>query len=154
MYTLIINKIIQYKIILDNFTQTQSLSFRTNETIRIFTQGLIAGLKLNIQLRINNKLKIVSLKLHQRLLTIIKFRMVYINATAKMKSKLSQIFNISLKNSFIILLKQKAFTIISIPNKIIYSPLLGKFLPLSTYDPQTLSSLDGQTLSNMDYITT
>ena len=42
-------------------------------------------------------------------------------------------------------------SIINIYNKLIFSPLLGIFYPLSDYDPQTLSALDNLTLAEMDF---
>ena len=31
------------------------------------------------------------------------------------------------------------------------TPIVAKFIPLSTYDPQTLSAMDGSTLQDLDY---
>lgn len=151
MYTLIINKVLQYKLVLDNFTKTQSLSFRTNDTFRIVVQGLIARLQISVQIRLNNKMRILSSKMRQKTSIFIKFRMISVTFVTKFRTKLSQIFEINIINRFIVKFKQRVSTIIFIPNKIIYSPLLGKFFPLSLYDPQTLSSLDVKTLEDMDY---
>lgn len=151
MYTLIINKVLQYKLVLDNFTKTQSLSFRTNDTFRIIVQGLIARLRISIQIRLNNKMRILSSKMRQKTSIFIKFRMISVTFVTKFRTKLSQIFRINIINTFIAKLKQKVSTIIFIPSKIIYSPLLGKFFPLSLYDPQTLGALDIKTLADIDY---
>lgn len=152
MYTLVVNKVLQYKLILDNFTKQQSLSFRINETFLIYTQGIVARLKSSITINVNNRLRFLSSKLISKSLSNIRFRMISINFIMKFRTKLTQLFSINIKNNFLERLKQRVFTIINIPNKIIYSPLLGKFFPLSAYDPLTLGSLDGITLRNMDFV--
>lgn len=152
MYTLVLNKILQYKLVINSFTKTSSLNFKTNEIVQISISQIIARIKFNLNLSLPFKLTNTSTKLRTKLSTILRMNITKIGVSFKSREKISIIFNIPLTAYLILKSRIKTSSIISIYNKLIFTPLLGKFFPLSDYDPQTLSALDGRTLNDMDYV--
>ena len=151
MYTLILNKALQYKLVISNFTKMDSLSFRTNDIISIFVSQIIARLRMSVVVNLPNRIRFTSIKLRTKLDTILRINRPKIFATIKTREKLSVIISNILRLSAIAKMRLRGNFKINIYNKLIFSPLLGIFYPLSDYDPQTLSALDNLTLNDMDY---
>ena len=151
MYTLILNKVLQYKLVINSFTKTASLTFRTNDPISIFVSQIIAKLSMQVLINIPSRIRFTSAKLRTKLSVAIRINRPKIFATIKTREKLSVIINNILRLSAIAKMRLRGNSIINIYNKLIFSPLLGIFYPLSDYDPQTLSALDNLTLAEMDF---
>ena len=151
MYTLILNKALQYKLVISNFTKMDSLSFRTNDIISIFVSQIIARLRISVIVNLPNRIRFTSVKLRTKLDTILRINRPKIVATIKTREKTSISISQKLILSALAKIKSRGNTIINIYNKLIFNPLIGIFFPLSDYDPQTLSALDNLTLNDMDY---
>ena len=151
MYTLILNKVLQYKLVVNSFTKTASLTFRTNDPISIFVSQIIAKLSMQVLINIPSRIRFTSAKLRTKLSVTIRINRPKIFATIKTREKLSVIISNILRLSAIAKMRLRGNSIINIYNKLIFSPLLGIFYPLSDYDPQTLSTLDNLTLAEMDF---
>ena len=151
MYTLILNKVLQYKLVINSFTKTASLTFRTNDPISIFVSQITARLSMQVLINIPNRIRFTSAKLRTKLSVAIRINRPKIFATIKTREKLSVIISNILRLSAIAKMRLRGNSIINIYNKLTFSPLLGIFYPLSDYDPQTLSTLDNLTLADMDF---
>lgn len=151
MYTLILNKVLQYKLVVSNFTKIGSLSFRTNETFTILINQIIAKLRLSTLINIQNSVKFLLLKLKTALNISLRINIVKIVVSIKTREKTSISISQNLLLSALVKLKSSGNSVINIYNKLIFNPLIGIFFPLSDYDPQTLSVLDNLTLNDMDY---
>lgn len=151
MYTLILNKVLQYKLVINSFTKTTSLTFRTNDPITIVVSQIIARLRMNVLINIPNRIRFTTVKLRTKLSTAVRINRPKIFVTIKTREKTSVIFSFVAKLSAVAKMRLRGNSIINIYNKLIFSPLLGIFYPLSDYDPQTLSALDNLTLAEMDF---
>lgn len=151
MYTLILNKVLQYKLIVSNFTKIDSLSFKTNENINIFISQIMVRLRLSALINLPTKIIFASTKLKTKLDTILRINIPKIFVTIKTREKSNTIISQNLILSAFSKIKSSGNTVINIYNKLIFNPLIGIFFPLSKYDPKTLSELDNFTLNYMDY---
>ena len=151
MYTLILNKVLQYKLVINSFTKTASLTFRTNDPISIVVSQIIAWLRMSILINIPNRIRFTVAKLRTKLSTVVRINTPKIFTTIKTREKLPIIFRFVVSLSAVAKMALRGNSIINIYNKFIFSPLLGIFYPLSDYDPQTLSALDNLTLTDMDF---
>ena len=151
MYTLILNKVLQYKLVINSFTKTASLTFRTNDPITIVVSQIIARLRISVLINIPNRIRFTTVKLKTKLFTVVRINKPKIFVTIKTREKASVIFRFVAKLSAVAKMRLRGNSIINIYNKLIFSPLLGIFYPLSDYDPQTLSALDNLTLADMDF---
>lgn len=151
MYTLILNKVLQYKLVINSFTKTTSLTFRTNDPITIVVSQIIARLRISVLISIPNRIRFTTARLRTKLSTVVRINRPKIFVTIKTREKASIIFRFVVKLSAVAKMRLRGNSIINIYNKLIFSPLLGIFYPLSDYDPQILSALDNLTLNDMDY---
>ena len=151
MYTLILNKVLQYKLVINSFTKTASLTFRTNDPINIVISQIIARLRMSVLINIPNRIRFTVVKLRTKLSTVVRINTPKIFTTIKTREKLPIIFRFVVSLSAVAKMALRGNSIINIYNKLIFSPLLGIFYPLSDYDPQTLSTLDNLTLADMDF---
>ena len=151
MYTLILNKVLQYKLVINSFTNTASLTFRTNDPINIVVSQIIAMLRMNVLINIPNRIRFTVVKFRTKLSTAIRVNTPKIFTTIRTREKIPAIFRFVVSLSAIAKMALRGNTVVNIYNKLIFSPLIGIFFSLSKYDPQTLSALDGLTLNYMDY---
>ena len=151
MYTLILNKVLQYKLVISSFTKTTSLTFRTNDPISIVVSQIITMLRMNVLINIPNRIRFTVVKFRTMLSIAIRVNTPKIFTTIRTREKIPAIFRFVVCLSAIAKMALRGNSIINIYNKLIFNPLLGIFYPLSNYDPQTLSALDNLTLSDMDF---
>lgn len=151
MYTLILNRIINYKLIITGYSKTDTLTFKTNENISIVVLSLLAKIFGSSQIKIIHNMKILSSKLIQKGQSSINIGIIKISTIVRSIEKINIEINIPIITKFIILLKTKIQTSINIPLSIMATAIVGRFFKLSEYDNLTLGYLDPFTLGELDY---
>lgn len=151
MYTLIVNKIIKYNLIISGFSKTDTLIFRSNEIISIITNlfAISKGLSL---VSVPYRMKALKVSIFQKLTPIIDIGTVRFTSLAKLRSKLSIILEIPFSAIISVKARLKILLTILTPLNIVATAIVGKFFKLVEHDPQTLGYLDTFTLRELDFI--
>lgn len=153
MYTLILNKIFKYQLMVGGFTKTDSLSFRTNDFFTIIAQWQVRLFTSSI-IKINTTMDVLSIKSIEKPTPIINIYQVSISTLGRIRQKLQSTITLPLVLEPLATLKAKLFSIISFPLNILATAIVGRFYKLVEHDPKTLGEMDVQTLGDLDYIET
>lgn len=153
MYTLILNKVFKYQLILSGFTKTDSLSFRTNDFFTIIAQWQ-SLLYASAIIKINTTMEVLSVKNIEKPTPIINIYQVSIVTLGKIRQKLESIIFIPIIIEAFAVVRAKLASIIIMPLVIIATPIVGRFYKLVEHDLKTLGEMDVQTLGDLDYIET
>lgn len=151
MYTLVLNKIFQYKLIVSGYLKINTLSFKTNESISINILAWIARMFASTEIKIMHGMNILSSKLIQKISNDLNIGNINIVPTIKSREKISMLFEVPFLLNFLGTLKMKLSSNIFIPLTIVATAILGKFFTLAQHDIFTLGYFDTQTLGDMDY---
>lgn len=153
MYRLILDRVFRYKMIVEGFTKTDSLFFRSIDIINIIANIKVL-LKSKPLIRINMVMDVLSSKVKVKLKSTptITIYPIKISALSKIKQKVFPTINIPLNISYLSKLKVKASSIIAFQITIVANAIVGKFYKLVEHDFKTLGDMDILTLREFDYI--
>ena len=151
MYTLIVNKIIKYNLIISGFSKTDTLIFRSNEIISIITNFFAISKGFSL-VSIPYRMKVLKVSTFQKLTPIIGIGTVRFASLAKLRGKISGIIQISFSSVIFIKEKLRVLLTTALPLNIVATPIVGKFFTLVQHDNQTLGALDPFTLRDLDFI--
>ena len=153
MYRLILDRVFRYKMIVEGFTKTDSLFFRSIDIINIIANIKVL-LKSKPLIRINMVMDVLSSKVKVKLKSTptITIYPIKISALSKIKQKVFPTINIPLNISYLSKLKVKASSIIAFQITIVTNAIVGKFYKLVEHDFKTLGDMDILTLRELDNI--
>lgn len=153
MYTLILNKVFKYKLMVSGFTKTDTLSFRTTDFFTIIAQWQ-SLLYTSAIVKINTTMEVLSVKNIEKPTPIINIYQVSISALSKVRQKIQSVIVLPLIVEALATVRARLSSIISIPLIVIATAIVGRFYKLVEHDPKTLGEMDIQTLGDLDYIET
>lgn len=151
MYNLIVNRIIKYNLIINGFSKTDTLIFRSNEIISIIANFIYVMRGASV-VSMLFKMEAIKALVVQRLTPSVNIGATKITSSVKLRGKISGIIQISFSSVIFIKEKLRVILTTALPLNIVATPIVGKFFTLVQHDNQTLGALDPFTLRDLDFI--